>query len=153
MWSWIGWPVGQAGEVDADEGLRVNRALVIPLGDLDERFVTSGGPGGQHANRSNTRVDLRFDVEASSALSANQKERIVDRLGPVVRVVVDEERSQGRNRSIARRRLAARLAAALRVPTPRVGTKPSRAAKARRLDAKRQRSETKEQRSRPRTDE
>ena len=137
----------------ADDDLRVNRSLVIPLGDLDERFVTSGGPGGQHANRSNTRVDLRFDVEGSSALSARQKARIIERLGPLVRVVVDEERSQGRNRALARQRLADRLAAALRVATPRVATKPSRAAKGRRLDAKRQRGETKQQRARPRPDE
>ncbi len=135
------------------DGLRVNRTVIIPPDELDVRFAASGGPGGQHANRSNTRVDLRFDVMASSALSRRQKERVVERLGPIVRVVVDAERSQARNRAIAADRLAARLFAALRVPTARVATKPSRAARARRLEAKRRRSDVKRQRSRPPTDE
>ena len=137
----------------AGEGLRVNRTVVIPADELDVRFAASGGPGGQHANRSNTRVDLRFDVGASSALSRRQKERVVERLGPVIRVVVDAERSQSRNRAIASERLASKLAGALRVPTARVATKPSRAAKARRLDAKRIRSDVKRQRGRPATDD
>jgi ribosome-associated protein len=135
--------------VAADAGLRVNRTVVIPTDELEVRFAASGGPGGQHANRSNTRVDLRFDVSASSALGPRQKERVIERLGPVIRVVVDAERSQNRNRAIANQRLATKLAAALRVPTARVATKPSRAAKARRLDAKRIRGDVKRQRSRP----
>lgn len=136
-----------------DDDLRVNRSVVIPGEELDVRFVASGGPGGQHANRSNTRVDLRFDVIASGALSARQKERVVERLGPLIRVVVDDERSQLRNRVIAGQRLAQKLAGALRVPTARVATKPSRAAKGRRLDAKRIRSDVKRQRGRPRADD
>jgi ribosome-associated protein len=139
--------------VAADDGLRVNRTVVIPTDELDVRFASSGGPGGQHANRSNTRVDLRFDVLASSALGPCQKERVIERLGPVIRVVVDAERSQTRNRAIANQRLAAKLAQALRVRTARVATKPSRAAKARRLDAKRIRGDVKRQRSRPPTDD
>lgn len=127
--------------------------MVIPADELDVRFAASGGPGGQHANRSNTRVDLRFDVSASSALGPRQKERVIERLGPVIRVVVDAERSQTRNRGIANQRLAAKLAEALRVPTARVATKPSRAAKARRLDAKRIRGDVKRQRSRPPTED
>lgn len=137
----------------AEGGLRVNRTVVIPTDELDVRFASSGGPGGQHANRSNTRVDLRFDILASSALGPRQKERVIERLGPVIRVVVDAERSQARNRAIANQRLAAKLAQALRVPTARVATKPSRAAKARRLDAKRIRGDVKRQRSRPPTDD
>lgn len=137
----------------AADGLRVNRTVVIPPDELDVRFAASGGPGGQHANRSNTRVDLRFDVLASSALGPRQKERVVDRLGPVIRVVVDAERSQARNRTIANQRLAEKLAGALRVPTARVATKPSRAAKARRLDAKRIRGDVKRQRGRRTTDD
>jgi len=139
--------------VAAEGGLRVNRTVVIPTDELDVRFASSGGPGGQHANRSNTRVDLRFDILASSALGPRQKERVIERLGPVIRVVVDAERSQARNRAIANQRLAAKLAQALRVPTARVATKPSRAAKARRLDAKRIRGDVKRQRSRPPTDD
>ncbi|MDQ6696617.1 MAG: aminoacyl-tRNA hydrolase [Actinomycetota bacterium] len=137
----------------AGDGLRVNRTVVIPIDELDVRFAASGGPGGQHANRSNTRVDLRFDVVASSALGPRQKERVVERLGPVIRVVVDAERSQTRNRAIANQRLAEKLARALRIPTARVATKPSRAAKARRLDAKRIRGDVKRQRSRPPADD
>jgi len=135
------------------DGVRVNRTVVVPYAELDERFMTSGGPGGQHANRSNTRVDLRFDVQRSDALDRRQKDRILERLGPVVRVVVDAERSQARNRALAQQRLAARLAGALRVPTRRVATRPTRAAKVRRLDAKRQRGETKQQRGRPTDDD
>lgn len=137
----------------ADDDLRVNRSVVVPAAELDERFGPSGGPGGQHANRSNTRVELRFDVEVSGALGRRQKERIVEQLGPVVRIVVDAERSQARNRALARERLAIRLAGALRVATPRVATRPTRGAKLRRLDAKRQRGETKQQRARPRADD
>ncbi len=137
----------------AGEGLRVNRTVLIPADELDVRFAASGGPGGQHANRSNTRVDLRFDVLASSALGPRQKERVIERLGPIIRVVVDAERSQSRNRAIASQRLAAKLAGALRVPTARVATKPSRAAKARRLDAKRIRGDVKRKRSRPPTED
>ncbi len=137
----------------AGDGLRVNRTVVIPIDELDVRFAASGGPGGQHANRSNTRVDLRFDVVASSALGPRQKERVVERLGPVIRVVVDAERSQTRNRAIANQRLAEKLARALRIPTARVATKPSRAAKARRVDAKRIRGDVKRQRSRPPADD
>jgi ribosome-associated protein len=139
--------------VAGEEGVRVNRTVVIPVHELDVRFAASGGPGGQHANRSNTRVDLRFDVLASSALGSRQKQRVVERLGPVIRVVVDAERSQMRNRAIANQRLASKLAGALRVPTARVATKPSRAAKARRLDAKRMRGDVKRQRTRPPTDD
>ena len=97
------------------EVLSVNRSLRIPLDELEWRFSASGGPGGQHANRSNTRVELRFDVTSSPSLGPRQRARLLEKLGPSVRVVVDAERSQSRNRVLALSRLAERLAAALRV--------------------------------------
>ena len=122
---------------------------MISAAELSERFMPSGGPGGQHANRSNTRVELRFDAAGSTSLSERQRERVVERLGAEVRVVVDEERSQARNRDIARQRLGARIASALVRETPRRPTKPSRGAKRRRLQDKKRRSELKQQRRRP----
>lgn len=132
----------------ADE-LQVRSGLVIPAAELSERFMPSGGPGGQHANRSSTRVELRFDVTASAVLSDSQRQRLLDRLGDEVRVVVDDERSQSRNRDIARERMAGRIRNALVVETPRRATKPTRGSKRRRLDAKKRRSELKQQRRRP----
>jgi len=120
-----------------DDVLRVNRSLVIPLDELEWRFTASGGPGGQHANRSNTRAEVR----------------LVERFGPVVRVVVDAERSQRRNRVLAQERLAARLAAALRVDPPRTPTKPTAGSRQRRLSEKRRRGEQKRQRQRPPSDD
>src|SRR5947199_8266736 len=107
-----------------DDVLIVNRSLRIPLGELEWRFTPSGGPGGQHANRSNTRAEVRFDIETSPSLGPRQRARLLERFGPVVRVVVDAERSQLRNRSLAQERLAERLAAALRIQTPRRPTQP-----------------------------
>jgi len=132
----------------ADE-LRVRPGLVIPAAELTERFMPSGGPGGQHANRASTRVELRFDVASSAVLSDHQRRRLLDRLGSVVRVVVDEERSQSRNRDIARERLAGRIRNALVVEVSRRATKPTTGSKRRRLDAKKRRSELKRQRRRP----
>ena len=126
--------------------LSVNRSLRIPLDELDWRFTASGGPGGQHANRSNTRAEVRFDVASSPSLGPRQRARLLERLGPVVRVVVDAERSQLRNRTLAQERLAQRLASALRIETPRRATAPTAASQERRLSAKRQRGEQKRQR-------
>ncbi len=131
------------------DDLEIRPGLVISAAELSERFMPSGGPGGQHANRSNTRVELRFDAAGSTSLSEHQRERVVERLGAEVRVVVDEERSQARNRDIARQRLGARIASALVRETPRRPTKPSRGAKRRRLQDKKRRSELKQQRRRP----
>lgn len=136
----------------ADDDLRVTSAVRIPRHELEVSFQASGGPGGQHANKAATRVELRFDAAASPSLRPSQKERVVERLGPVVRIVVDDERSQLRNRELAEKRLVARLAAALHVDPPRRPTRPSRGAKERRLRSKRQRSETKANRRRPRLD-
>lgn len=129
--------------------LQVTPGCAIPLDELTERFGPSGGPGGQHANRSNTRVELRFDVAGSASLTEWQRSRLVDKLGAEVRVVADDERSQTRNRALAQQRLAAMLAEALHVPRPRRATRPSRAARQRRLDAKRVQSERKRSRRPP----
>lgn len=130
----------------------VSGALRIPAGELDMRFSTSGGPGGQHANKAATRVEVRFDVAGSPSLTDHQRERLVERLGPSVRVVVDEHRSQTRNKTAALERLSERLATALRTEPPRRPTRPGRGAKERRLQAKRQRGETKAGRRRPHDD-
>jgi ribosome-associated protein len=133
----------------AEDDLEVNPSLRIPRAELLVRFTASGGPGGQHANKAATRVELTFDAAASPTLSEGQRNRIVERLGPIVRVVADDERSQLRNRDLAEVRLAARLASALHVERSRRETRPSRGAKQRRLNAKKQRSETKANRRRP----
>lgn len=127
--------------------LRVNRTVAIPVSELEVRTGPSGGPGGQHANRAHTRVEVRFDVESSPSLGPRQRARVLERLGPVVRVVADDERSQARNRSLALERLAARLAAALEVDPPRRPTKPTRGAVERRLEDKKRRADVKRQRS------
>ena len=131
------------------EVLRVTRSCVIPLSELEWRFTASGGPGGQHANRSNTRAEVRFDVAASSSLLEVHRERLLQRLGPVVRVVADDERSQLRNRDLALERLRGRLAEALRVERTRRPTAPTRASQQRRLEAKKRRSDTKRMRRPP----
>ena len=127
----------------------ITRSLRIPLSELHFRFGPSGGPGGQHANKVATRVELRFDVAASSALAEYQRERLLDRLGSEVRVVVDEERSQARNRRLAVERFRERIAAALRVEKPRRPTRPSAGATERRLSEKRRLSERKRARRPP----
>jgi ribosome-associated protein len=122
---------------DGTAELFVSPTVRIPLEEIEMRTGPSGGPGGQHANRSHTRVELRFDVAASTALTPTERERVVGRLGPVLRLTVDEHRSQARNRALGYERLAERLAGALVVDPPRRPTKPSKAAQARRLDEKR----------------
>jgi len=121
----------------------VNRSLAIPLDELDWRFTGSGGPGGQHANTANTRVEVVFDVNRSASVGPRQRARLIEKLGPVVRVVASDERSQARNRELALSRLRSKLAEALRVPRPRVATAPSRAAEQRRLTEKHHRAELK----------
>jgi ribosome-associated protein len=130
------------------EVLRVSRSCTIALDELEWRFSASGGPGGQHANRSNTRVEVIFDVAGSPSLGPRQRARLLERLGPTVRVVASDERSQLRNRELALERLRSRLAAALHVDRARVATKPSAAAKARRMDDKRRRASVKRDRGR-----
>jgi len=126
--------------------LRVTPTCVLRMDELDWRFSASGGPGGQHVNTANTRAEVRFDIAGSPSLGPRQRARLLERLGPEVRVVASDERSQLRNRELALERLRSRLADALRIETPRRPTKPTRAAKEKRLDEKRQRSETKRRR-------
>lgn len=135
--------------VPEDRWLVVSRSCRIPLEELEWRFSASGGPGGQHANTSNTRAEVRFDVENSPSLGPRQRARLLERVGPSVRVVASDERSQARNRDLALQRLAARLAEGLHIEAPRVATRPSRSAKRNRVDEKRRRGETKRLRSRP----
>lgn len=134
------------------ERLRVTPGLVIPLGELSWRFSRSGGPGGQHANTADTRVEVRFDVAGSPSLGPRQRARLQERLGDEVRVVVGDERSQARNREVALRRLAERLAEGLRVEAPRRPTRPTRASVRRRLDAKRRQATRKADRRPPKVD-
>ncbi|HET7759041.1 MAG TPA: alternative ribosome rescue aminoacyl-tRNA hydrolase ArfB [Gaiellaceae bacterium] len=131
------------------ESIRVTRTVSIPRGEIELRFSRSSGPGGQHAQKTDTRVEAVFDVEGSTALSDAQKRRVVSRVGPVVRAVAQDERSQWRNRELALERLAETLREALRVQRPRRATKPTKAAVERRLDQKRRRGETKRMRRPP----
>lgn len=129
-----------------DTALRVTRTVVIPASELRWRFTASGGPGGQHANTSNTRADVSFDVEASAALGPVQRARIIERIGSVVTATASDERSQLRNRTLAIERLREKLAAALHVEKARRATKPSKGATQRRLDDKSRQSQRKSER-------
>ena len=128
--------------------LKVGRSVSIPLDELSWRFTRSGGPGGQHANTSDTRAEVRFDIAGSPSLGEAQRERLLARLGPEVRAAASDERSQTRNRALALERLRDRLAENLRVDPPRRPTKPSKGARTRRMEAKTQRGELKKGRSR-----
>jgi ribosome-associated protein len=121
----------------------VTRSVLLPLAEIELRFSRSSGPGGQHANTAETRVDARFDVEASSALTTAQKRRVLARAGPVLRSVAQDERSQLRNRELAVERLVGALREALAVERRRVPTRPTAASRTRRLEDKRRRSQTK----------
>jgi ribosome-associated protein len=125
------------------DSIRVTRSVVIPLAEIELRFSRSSGPGGQHAQKSETRVEAVFDVETSDSLTERQKQRVIGRAGPVIRAIAQDERSQARNRELALERLALQLREALRVERTRVATKPTAAAKERRLEEKRRRSELK----------
>jgi ribosome-associated protein len=132
-----------------DESIRVTRSVSIPRSEIELRFSRSSGPGGQHAQKSDTRVEAVFDVEASSALSEAQKRRVLVEAGPVLRAVAQDERSQWRNRELALERLADALRAALKVRRKRKPTKPSKTAVERRLETKRRRAATKRLRRPP----
>jgi ribosome-associated protein len=125
------------------ESIQVTRSVSIPRFEIELRFSRSSGPGGQHAQKSDTRVEATFAVEASSALSDAQKRRVIAKAGPVLRAVAQDERSQWRNRELATERLVEALREALRVPRKRKPTKPSKAAKERRLEAKKRRGQVK----------
>jgi len=149
-------PAGPSGA--ADDGvpapspgatLRVTKSLSIPLSEITWRATTSGGPGGQHANRTLSRVEVQFEPASSSALGPRQRARLLSRYGPVVRAAASESRSQSRNRQAAFERLAVKLAEGLRVDPTRRPTKPTKGSQIRRVEAKRRRSETKKGRRSP----
>ncbi len=123
--------------------------LAIPLEEVELRFSRSSGPGGQHAQKTETRVEAVFDVARSATLSEAQKRRLTARVGPVVRAVAQDERSQSRNRELALERLGQAIRAGVRVPRKRRPTKPTAASRARRLEEKRRRAERKRLRKPP----
>ena len=131
------------------ESIRVTRSVRIPLSEIELRTSRSSGPGGQHAQKTESRVEAVFDVEASSGLTETQKRRVLAKAGPVLRAVAQDERSQGLNRTLAVERLVEKLREALRVPRRRVPTRPSAAARERRLEDKRRRGQRKRLRRPP----
>lgn len=131
------------------ESIRVTRSVSLPLSEIAIRVSRSSGPGGQHAQKSSTRVEAVFDVEASEALTETQKQRVLARAGPVLRAIAQDERSQLRNRELAVERLVEKLRAALAVPRRRVPTRPGAAARERRLTEKKRRSRVKKLRGQP----
>jgi len=135
-----------------DGSLYIRARLTIPSEEITLRVTTSGGPGGQHANRSLTRVVATFDVRESSVLTHSDRELLLEKVGPVVRSSASRFRSQGQNRSAAREQLAERIAQALTRLPPRRATKPTKGSKVRRVDDKKARSRVKEQRRRPSED-
>ncbi len=136
-----------------DDVIDAGRSCRIPVADVEWRFQPSGGPGGQHANRAHSRVEARIDLETARGISDATRARLRRKLGDELRLVVDERRSQLRNRQVALERLESRLRAALVPEKKRRATKPSRAAKKRRVDAKKRRSQVKKGRRRPTADD
>ena len=132
-----------------ERGIRVTRSVLLPVSEIAIRVSRSSGPGGQHAQKSSTRVEALFDVETSSALTDAQKRRVLARAGSLLRAVAQDERSQARNRELAIERLVEKLRDALAVPRKRKATKPTAAARRRRLETKRRRARTKALRKPP----
>jgi ribosome-associated protein len=132
-----------------EDPLPIGRHAAIPLSEVTVRASRSSGPGGQHANVTASRIEASFDVEASTALTDEQKRRIIARCGPRVTAVAQDARGQARNRELALERLRRRLESALAIPRRRRPTKPSEAARRRRLEAKRRQAERKRARRRP----
>lgn len=131
------------------ESIDIGHGISIPLAEIEIRASRSGGPGGQHANKTASRIEAVFDVRASASLTDAQKARIAARLGPRVAAVAQDARGQARNREIAVERLRRRLAAAAAPRKQRRATRPGRAAREKRLESKRKRSERKQSRRRP----
>ena len=125
------------------ESIRVTRSVSLPVSEIEIRVSRSSGPGGQHAQKSSTRVEAVLEVEASQALTETQKRRVLARAGPVLRAVAQDERSQLRNRELAVERLIEKLRAALAVPRRRRPTTPSAESRERRLESKRRRARRK----------
>ena len=132
-----------------EDPLPIGRGAAVPLAEIELRTSRSSGPGGQHANVTASRVEAVFDVDASRSLDDDQKRRISARLGPVVRAVAQDTRSQTRNRELALERMRARLESALIVPKKRRATRPTGASRRRRLETKRRRGDVKRMRRRP----
>jgi ribosome-associated protein len=132
-----------------DDPVVVNEELSIPLAEIDFRASRSSGPGGQHANVTASRIEAVFDVEASPTLSDEQRRRLREKLGAQVTAVAQDARSQARNRELAAERLREKLATALVRRKRRRPTRPSRAAREKRLEGKRRRSQRKAERRRP----
>src|SRR3954462_6021418 len=131
------------------EAIRVTRSVILPLGEIELRFSRSSGPGGQHAQRTESRVEAVLDLESTTALTAAQRKRAIAKAGPVLRAIAQDERSQWRNRELAVERLVEALRVALKVERRRRPTKPTAAAKKRRRGEKRRRSETRRLRRPP----
>jgi ribosome-associated protein len=136
-----------------EDPMVVTRDVAVPLREIVVRTSRSSGPGGQHANVTDSRVEASLDVTSSSALSEAQRERVLARCGPVVRGVAQDARSQSRNRELALERLRDRLARALTVPRTRRPTRPTGASRVRRRESKRRQSERKRDRRRPPADD
>ena len=136
-----------------EDQLRVARDVAVPQSEIELRTSRSSGPGGQHANVTASRVEAVFDVNASAALSDEQKRRVIARVGPRLTAVAQDARTQARNRELALERLRSRLAAALAVPRARRPTKPTKASRQRRLESKRRTSQRKRTRRRPSSDD
>ncbi len=132
-----------------ERGIRVTRSVSLPISEIELRVSRSSGPGGQHAQKSSTRVEAVLDVESTTALSNVQKRRVTAKAGPVLRAIAQDERSQARNRELAVQRLVEKLRQALAVPRRRVATKPTKTARERRLESKRRRARTKKLRRPP----
>jgi ribosome-associated protein len=125
------------------ESIQVTRSVSLPVCEITIRVSRSSGPGGQHAQKSSTRVEAVFDVEASEALTDTQKRRVIAVAGPVLRAIAQDERSQLRNRERAVERLVEKLRSALAVPRRRRPTAPTATARERRLTEKKRRSRVK----------
>lgn len=127
--------------------------LRIPLTEIEVRAMRSSGPGGQHANKTESRIETSFDVAGSTALGPRQRSRLTEKLGSRVTAVSQDSRSQSQNRELALHRLGDKIELALRVERKRVSTAPSKASKERRLKSKSARSEVKTLRRKPSADE
>jgi ribosome-associated protein len=133
-----------------DDPMQIGRDVRIPLREVSVRTSRSSGPGGQHANVTASRVEVIFDVEASTSLTDEQKRRLMARLGPRVTAVAQDARSQARNRELALERLRRRLSEALVIPRRRQATRPTAESVRRRLESKRRQASRKRERQRPR---
>jgi len=138
--------------VNADGSLFIRSRLTIPFSEIELRVTTSGGPGGQHANRSLTRVVVSFHVNTSEALSETERALLIEKVGTVVRSSASRYRSQAQNKSAALEQLALKIANGLTRQAPRRATKPTKSSKVRRVDEKKARSRVKENRRRPMSD-